>query len=108
MSDHGTQFTSVSRESCKNPKPNIFQKTLQELEVKHIKARIKPQSNGKLERVTYTLKRYYKHFGSWGKTIRTYNFKRPHTNLEINGRICTPYQAYLEKLKRRGVEYGKI
>ncbi|OYT56928.1 hypothetical protein B6U70_02965, partial [Euryarchaeota archaeon ex4484_162] len=31
MTDHGTQFTSLPREGCQNPEPNVFQKRLEEL-----------------------------------------------------------------------------
>ena len=51
MTDHGTQFTSLPRDTCVDPKPNEFQQFLQRYDIKHIKARVKhPQSNGKVER----------------------------------------------------------
>lgn len=103
MSDHGVQFTSIPRENYNDiPQPNVFQKILIEMGIKHIKARVKhPQSNGKLERLIATLKRYYKHFGSWEEAIRVYNFKRPHMSLEkADGTLRTPYQAFVEKMRK--------
>jgi putative transposase len=101
ISDHGVQFTSMERENCKNPQPNVFQRTLEELKIEHIKARVKhPQTNGKAERLVASMRRYYKHFGTWEKVVEFYNFKRPHMSLETD-RIKTPYQAFMEKAKVR-------
>jgi transposase InsO family protein len=98
ISDHGTQFVSIERDSCPNPAPNVFQRTVQELGIEHIKARVKhPQTNGKVERVGQSLKRYFRHFKTWEKTIEFYNFKRPHMSLELDDRLRTPYQAFMEK-----------
>ena len=103
MSDHGVQFTSFPRETCENPEQNIFQKTLAELGIKHIKSRVKhPQSNGKAERLIGTLKRLYKHFRSWDKVVEVYNFKRPHMSLDCaDGSLRTPYTAFVEKRKKK-------
>lgn len=58
VSDHGVQFTSIPRETCENPEKNEFQKTLEDLKIRHIKDRIKhPQTNGKVERLFFTLKK---------------------------------------------------
>lgn len=100
ITDHGTQFTTLSRETCTNPEPNEFQKFLKEKGIKHIKARVKhPQSNGKVERLFATLRRLKKHFGTWDATVEYYNFRRPHMSLE-NGKLRTPYQAFLDKLRK--------
>ncbi len=99
MTDHGTQFTSLSRETCADPRPNEFQRTLQSYGIKHIKARVKhPQSNGKVERVIQTMQNLRKHFPNWDAAVYYYNFKRPHSSLE-NGCLRTPYQAFLDKTK---------
>jgi putative transposase len=106
MTDHGVQFTSLSRCNCESPETNEFQRTLKQHGVLHIKARVKhPQSNGKVERVGQTIKQLWKHFSSWEEAVLYYNFKRPHSSLE-NGRLRTPYQAFLEKSRekeKRGV-----
>ena len=99
MTDHGVQFTSLPRITCANPRINEFQHVLKQYGVLHIKARVKhPQSNGKVERVGQTIEKLRKHFPSWDETIMYYNFKRPHSSLE-NGRLRTPYQAFLEKAR---------
>ncbi|MFH1588763.1 MAG: DDE-type integrase/transposase/recombinase [Candidatus Diapherotrites archaeon] len=98
LSDNGSHFASVIKESCAEPEHNIFQKKLSELGIEHIKARIHhPQTNGKLERWFLTLKQLKKHFGSTQKAIN-YNNKRPHMSLN-NGSLRTPAQAYQEKFK---------
>ena len=97
LSDNGSHFTSVIRQSYPNPKDSLFQKRLNELGIKHIKARIHhPQTNGKLERWFGTIKPLKKHFGTLQKAVNYYNHKRPHMSLE-NGSLRTPYQAYQDK-----------
>ena len=99
MTDHGVQFTSIPRETCADPKPNMFQQTLQGYGIQHIKARVKhPQSNGKVERAIQTMQQLGKHFQCWDATVYYYNFKRPHSSLE-NGCLRTPSQAFLDKTR---------
>ena len=99
MTDHGTQFTSLPRESCTYPKPNRFQQMLRRYDIKHIKARVKhPQSNGKVERVIQTLQLLGRYFNCWDSAVYYYNFRRPHSSLE-NGGLRTPYQAFIDKTR---------
>ena len=99
MTDHGTQFTSLPRDTCTDPRPNEFQQILRSYGIKHIKARVKhPQSNGKVERAGQTLQKLWKHFQCWDSAVSYYNFKRPHSSLE-NGCLRTPYQAFLDKTR---------
>jgi putative transposase len=101
MTDHGTQFTSLARESCPNPQQNEFQQLLKRYGIIHIKARVKhPQSNGKVERAGQTIEQLRKHFSSWDDTVYYYNFERPHSSLE-NGHLRTPYQAFLDKTRKK-------
>ena len=101
MTDHGVQFTSIPREGCPDPKPNVFQKRLKEYGIKHVKARVKhPQSNGKVEKASDTIMKLYKHFKSWDRTVAYYNFERPHMSLRIDS-LETPFQAYIRKLHPR-------
>ena len=101
MTDHGTQFTSLPRETCPDPQQNKFQQLLKHYGITHIKARVKhPQSNGKVERVGQTIKQLRKHFPNWDETIYYYNFERPHSSLE-NGHLRTPYQAFLDKIREK-------
>ncbi len=94
MTDHGCQF-------CANEEREfVYQQHLKTKGVKHIMARVKhPQSNGKVERLVYTLKRLMKWKGSLNECVDFYNEKRPHMSLE-NDCLRTPFQAYQEK--RRG------
>jgi len=100
MTDHGVQFVSLPREGCQNPESNVFQRTLEEYKIKHIRARVKhPQSNGKAERLVQTLKRHKPHFKTWEKTTLFYNFKRPHMSL-YNNHTRTPSQAFMDKIRK--------
>lgn len=99
VNDHGTQFVSLKRKDCQNPADNLFQQTLKKYGIKQIKARVKhPQTNGKLERLFYTISQLKKHFGNTETAIHYYNFKRPHMSLE-NGSLRVPFQAFIDKLK---------
>ena len=99
MTDHGTQFTSLPRESCLEPQQNEFQQLLKQYNILHIKARVKhPQSNGKVERVGLTIQQLRKHFPSWDDTVYYYNFERPHSSLE-NGHLRTPFEAFQDKMR---------
>jgi len=99
MTDHGTQFTSLPRESCKDPKLNEFQQFLQGSNIKHIKSRVKhPQSNGKVERVILTIKQLWNHYHCWDAVVQYYNYERPHSSLE-NGSLRTPFQAFQDKTR---------
>ncbi len=101
MTDHGTQFTSLPRESCPDPKENMFQQLLKQHGIQHIKARVKhPQSNGKVERAGQTIEQLRKHFQNWEETVYYYNFRRPHSSLE-NGHLRTPYQAFQDKMREK-------
>ncbi len=99
MTDHGTRFTSLPRESCSDPRPNEFQQFLDGYNIKHIKARVKhPQSNGKVERAGQTLQKLWEHFQSWDTAVCYYNYRRLHSSLE-NGSLRTPYQAFIDKTR---------
>jgi transposase InsO family protein len=99
MTDHGTQFTSLPRETCKDPKINEFQKFLKDCNIKHIKSRVKhPQSNGKVERVILTIKQLWNYYHCWDAAVLYYNYERPHSSLE-NGCLRTPYQAFIDKTR---------
>lgn len=71
LSDNGTHFLSMIRESCPEPQDNIFQQTLKHHSIKHIKTRIHhPQTNGKMERWFGTAKKLKKHYGNLNKTVK--------------------------------------
>lgn len=101
MTDHGTQFTSLPKTSCQDPKENMFQQLLKQHGILHIKARVKhPQSNGKVERAGQTIEQLRKYFHNWNDTVYYYNFQRPHSSLE-NGHLRTPYQAFQDKMREK-------
>ena len=91
MSDHGTQF-------CANDdKIYLFTEHLKSMGVQHIRARVKhPQSNGKLERLVFTIKRLLNRGLTLEEAVKFYNEKRPHMSLE-NGHLRTPLQAFDDK-----------
>ena len=93
MTDHGVQF-------CMDPEKEFtFTNYLKSKGVEHILARIKhPQSNGKLERLVFTMKGLMKWKGNLQESVKFYNEKRPHMSLE-NGHLRTPLQAFHDKLR---------
>ena len=44
MTDHGTQFTSIPREGCSDPEPNVPRRSYKNTYKTHIKARVKHPS----------------------------------------------------------------
>ena len=97
--DHGAQFVANKQEGKKQG-ISQFTEYLYSLGIQHIKARIKhPQANGKAERVIGTIKRLWDKTGSLEKAVKHYNYKRPHRSL-TNGKLRTPYQAFLDKLRK--------
>ncbi len=103
ITDHGTQFTSEDREGIES-RPNEFQKYLEKEGIEHIKARVKhPQTNGKVERLIYTVKRLRKYYNSWEEVARYYNYERMHMSLYEDD-IITPGMAYEMKKRKEGEE----
>jgi len=99
MTDHGSNFVSNEQERKKFSE-SLFTELLRSYGTKHIKSRVKhPQSNGKAERAIGTIKRLWNAFGSLEKAVKHYNYKRPHRSL-TNGKLRTPYQAFLEKMRK--------
>ncbi len=99
MTDHGTQFTSLPRETCADPRPNEFQRILQSYGIKHIKARVKhPQSNGKVERAIQTMQNLRKYFPNWDTAVYYYNFKRVLTAAWKTGVLGHLTRRFLIKL----------
>jgi len=95
MTDHGCQFCAV------DDWQSSFGNYLESKGVEHIMARVKhPQSNGKLERLVFTMKGLIEWKGSLEEAVRFYNEKRPHMSLE-NDHLRTPLQAFHEKLRGR-------
>ena len=98
ITDHGTQFFSNGKNSITGDK-NKFQQYLDDNNIKHILARIDhPQTNGKLERLNYTIKSLKPYFTTWDEVVYYYNYKRRHMSLCMDERpVVTPSMAYEEK-----------
>ena len=98
LTDHGTQFFSNGKNGIPGDK-NKFQEYLDRNNIKHIVGRIDhPQTNGKLERLNYTIKRLRPYFSTWDEVVYYYNYKRRHMSLSIDDRpVVTPSMAYEEK-----------
>ena len=98
LTDHGTQFFSNGKNGIPGDK-NKFQEYLDNNNIKHILGRIDhPQTNGKLERLNYTIKRLRPYFSTWDEVVYYYNYKRRHMSLSIDERpVVTPAMAYEEK-----------
>lgn len=93
LSDHGVQFCMDVNNN------NMFRNFVQKMGTEHILSRVKhPQSNGKMERFWFTLEKLLPHFNNnVDATIAHYNFKRPHMSLESNGRLMSPYEAFVQR-----------
>lgn len=100
-SDHGSVYTSNDGPNTKKGE-SLVEKYLKGIGVQQIFARVKhPQSNGKLERLVGTIKKLWKHTGTFEKAVKLYNYTRPHMSLTTSeGRLRTPYQAFLEKKRK--------
>ena len=99
-SDNGSVFRANDQEGKKSGEAD-FQKEVKKFRIKQIFTRVRyPQGNGKLERLNGTIKRLWKQLGSLDKAVKHYNYKRPHSGL-TNGKLRTPYQAFLEKMRKK-------
>lgn len=92
LTDHGSQF-------CKDEDGNYrFRNEVKARGTRLILARVKhPQTNGKQERFHYTFDKLLRYFGNAEEAVEYYNFRRPHTSLEKDGRLVTPYEAFILK-----------
>ena len=91
LTDRGTQFCVDETNKYR------FREHLKSLGIKHILGRVKhPQTNGKLERLNYTISQCIKLKGTLDAAVKFYNEERPHMSLE-NGHLRTPLQAFHEK-----------
>jgi len=98
-SDNDRIFKASKQEGKKQGEAD-FEKEVKSVGIKQIFTRVRyPQGNGKLERLNGTIKRLWEQLGSLDKAIEHYNYKRPHCGL-TNGKLKTPYQAFLEKLRK--------
>ena len=99
-SDNGSVFRANDQEGKKSGEAD-FQKEVKKVRIKQIFTRVRyPQGNGKLERLNGMIKVLWKQLGSLDKAIEHYNCKRHHSGL-TNGKLRTPYQAFLEKMRKK-------
>jgi transposase InsO family protein len=78
LTDHGTQFFSNGKNGIPGDH-NKFQEYLDNNNIKHILAKVDhPQTNGKLERLTGTVKPLKPYFSTWEEVVYYYNYKRRH------------------------------
>jgi len=99
-SDNGSVFRANDQEGKKSGEAD-FEKEVKKFGIKQIFTRVRyPQGNGKLERLNGTIKRLWKQLGSLDKSVKHYNYKRPHSGL-TNGKLRTPHQAFLEKMRKK-------
>jgi len=93
---------SLARDG-KVSEPNIFQRYIEAMGINNIKARVKhPQTNGKLERLNYTLKILKKYFVTWEEVVNHYNNERNHISLCDPEKVVTPAMAYKSKMPKEG------
>jgi len=60
-----------------------------------------PQSKGKNEKLNGTIKRLMKKGKSFDEAVKHYNYKKPHRALDTpEGKLRTPYQAFLDKMRK--------
>jgi len=84
LTDHGTQFFSNGKNGITGDK-NKFQEYLENNGIKHILGRIDhPQTNGKLERLNYTIKRLKPYFSTRDEVVYYYNYKRRSVSLCVD------------------------
>jgi len=101
LSDNGTQFRFSEAFDRDIDIKNKFQKIMEKYGVEQIFTRVhRPQANGKVERLFYSIKKYAKHFGTIRKAVEYYNFRRPHMSLNMKV-LETPSQAFKRKMKKK-------
>ena len=101
LTDHGSQFYANESE-YKTRGATEFEKTLVQLEIKHILARVNhPQTNGKLERFHGEIQRKQKWFSDIDELIHWWNYTKPHMSLDWDN-LETPAKAFIRKMPEKG------
>ena len=100
-SDNGSVFRAIEAESKKKGERE-FEIAVREAGVHQIFARIeRPRGNGKAEKLGDTIKKLWNKLGSFEKAVKHYNYKKPHWALNsAKGKLRTPYQAFLDKMRK--------
>jgi len=98
-SDNDSTFRANEQEGKKKGECD-YQRKVRGAGVHQIFARAgHPQSNGKNEKLNGTIKSLMKKGLSFEKAVKHYNYKKPHWGL-TNGKLRTPYQAFLDKMRK--------
>ena len=100
-SDNDSTF-KANKQDRKNKAECDYQKKIKSAGVKQIFARpAHPRSNGKNEKLNGTIKRLMGKSLSFSEAVKHYNFKKPHWALDTSeGKLRTPYQAFLDKMRK--------
>jgi transposase InsO family protein len=104
LTDNGSQFCNTHDNKDLN---HLFHGNVMKAGCEHIFTRVNhPQTNGKLERLNYTISQLYFHYGKdIDKAVKMYNEERIHMSLG-NGWL-TPLEAWNKKLKK-GLKYENV
>lgn len=100
-SDNGSVFKANKQEGKKQGEAD-FEREVRKAGIKQIFTKIRrPQGNGKMEKLVGTIKQLWKKKGSFEEAVKHYNYKKPNWALTTKeGRLRTPYQAFLEKMRK--------
>lgn len=100
-SDNDTTFRANEQKGKKKGECD-FERKVREAEVHQIFARARhPQSNGKNEKLNGTIKKLMRKGKSFSEAVKHYNYKKPHWALDTpEGKLRTPYQAFLDKKRK--------
>lgn len=100
-SDNDSTF-KANKQDEKNKAECDYQKKVKAKGVKQIFARRHhPQSNGKNEKLNGTIKRLMRKGKTFDEAVMHYNSKKPHWALDTpEGKLRTPYQAFLDKMRK--------
>jgi len=101
-SDNDTTFKALEQEGKKKGECEFEIKVKKAGAQQIFARRHHPQSNGKNEKLNGTIKRLMKKGLSFNEAVKHYNFKKPHWALDtLQGKLRTPYQAFLDRMRRK-------
>lgn len=100
-SDNGSVFRAIEADGKKKGECD-FEIVVRKAGVHQIFARVShPRGNGKAEKLGGTIRKLWIKLGSFKKAVEHYNYKKPHWALITKeGKLRTPYQAFLDKKRK--------